>query len=141
MSFNQKAVLSITLLAAGITSAVTFVVFDPPYQTNFWIAYSALMLSEVLYGAFWIQQIGRKDAILPAALGVLGPNTAYFSFALLATLLTWLDVKYYVLLHSAGFAVFVIWHVFFRIAEHNIEEQTKNDEPETKIERAEVTWR
>jgi hypothetical protein len=40
-----------------------------------------------------------------------------------------------------GFTLFVMAHLLFRMAEHHIEEQSKDDEPEQKIERAKVTWR
>jgi hypothetical protein len=75
------------------------------------------------------------------SLAVWGVNAGYFVFALIATLLTGLDEKFYVLIHTVGFALFVMAHLFFRIVEHHIEEQSKYDEPEQKIERAKVTWR
>jgi hypothetical protein len=75
------------------------------------------------------------------SVGVWGVNAAYFIFALIATLLTGLQEKFYILLHVVGFALFVMAHLFFKIAEHHIEEQSKYDEPEQKIERAKVTWR
>ena len=49
--------------------------------------------------------------------------------------------KYYMLFHVIGFCLFVMVHLFFRMVEHHIEEQSKNDEPTQKIERAKVTWR
>lgn len=141
MSFNQKMILLLTVFFVGITSAVTFVVFEPPYSGNFFISFGALILSEVLFGAFWMQQIAKADSVLPMSLAVWGVNVGYFVFALIATLLTGLNEKFYVLIHTVGFALFVMAHLFFRIAEHHIEEQSKYDEPEQKIERAKVTWR
>lgn len=141
MSFNQKMILLLTVFFVGITSAVTFVVFEPPYSGNFFISFGALILSEILFGAFWMQQIAKADSVLPMSLAVWGVNAGYFVFALIATLLTGLDEKFYVLIHTVGFALFVMAHLFFRIAEHHIEEQSKYDEPEQKIERAKVTWR
>lgn len=141
MSFNQKMILLLTVFFVGITSAVTFVVFEPPYSGNFIISFGALILSEILFGAFWMQQIAKADSVLPMSLAVWGVNAGYFVFALIATLLTGFDEKYYALIHMVGFALFVMAHLFFRIAEHHIEEQSKYDEPEQKIERAKVTWR
>lgn len=141
MSFNQKMILLLTVFLVGITSAVTFVVFEPPYSGNFFISFGALILSEILFGAFWMQQIAKADSVLPMSLAVWGVNAGYFVFALMATLLTGFDEKFYVLIHTVGFALFVMAHLFFRIAEHHIEEQSKYDEPEQKIERAKVTWR
>lgn len=141
MSFNQKMILLLTVFFVGITSAVTFVVFEPPYSGNFFISFGALILSEILFGAFWMQQIAKADSVLPMSLAVWGVNAGYFVFALIATLLTGLDEKFYVLIHTVGFALFIMAHLFFRIAEHHIEEQSKYDEPEQKIERAKVTWR
>jgi hypothetical protein len=141
MSFNQKMILLLTVFFVGITSAVTFVVFEPPYSGNFFISFGALILSEILFGAFWMQQIAKADSVLPMSLAVWGVNAGYFVFALIATLLTGLNEKFYVLIHTVGFALFVMAHLFFRIAEHHIEEQSKYDEPEQKIERAKVTWR
>ena len=141
MSFNQKIISVITLLTVGITAAVTFTCFEPPYGGKFWISFSVLTFSQILFGAFWVQQIAKSDSVLPMSIGVWGLNLAYFVFALIATLLTGIDDKYFILLHSAGFAIFVIAHLFFRIAEHHIEEMSKDDEPEQKIERAKVTWR
>ena len=141
MSFNQKMILLLTVFFVGITSAVTFVVFEPPYSGNFFISFGALILSEILFGAFWMQQIAKADSVLPMSLAVWGVNAGYFVFALIATLLTGFDEKFYVLIHTVGFALFVMAHLFFRIVEHHIEEQSTYDEPEQKIERAKVTWR
>ena len=141
MSFNQKMILLLTVFFVGITSAVTFVVFEPPYSGNFFISFGALILSEILFGAFWMQQIAKADSVLPMSLADWGVNAGYSVFALIATLLTGFDEKFYVLIHTVGFALFVMAHLFFRIAEHHIEEQSKYDEPEQKIERAKVTWR
>ncbi len=141
MSSNQKMVSVMTVLVVGITAAITFVLFDPPYSEKFWVGFSALAFSEFLFGAFWVQQIAKSDAVLPMSIGVWGLNLCYFVFTLVATLLTGMDEKYYVLFHAVGFAVFVVAHILFRIAEHHIEELSKDDEPEQKIERANVTWR
>ena len=141
MSFNQKMISLLTVFAVGITAAVSFVFFDPPYSWKFWMSFSALLFSEILFGAFWVQQIAKADAVLPMSIGVWGLNAAYFLFALIATLFTGLDDKFFVLLHVVGFAMFVMAHLFFRMVEHHIEELSKNDEPEQRIERARVTWR
>ena len=141
MSYNQKMILLLTVFLFGITAAIAFVFFEPPYSGNFFIAFGALALSEILFGAFWMQQIAKADSVLPMSLAVWGVNAAYFVFALTATLLTGLDEKFYFLFHAVGFALFVMAHIFFRMMEHHIEEQSKNDEPEQKIERANVTWR
>lgn len=141
MSFTQKIVSLLTVFAFGITVAIAFVVFEPPYEWKFWLGFSALGFSEILFGAFWVQQIAKSDYVLPMSIGVWGLNAVYFAFALVATMLTGLDDKFYVLLHVVGFAVFVMAHLFFRMVEHHIEEQSKYDEPEQKIEKAKVTWR
>ncbi len=141
MSFNQKMVSLLTVFSVGITAAVSFVFFEPPYSWKFWTSFSALAFSEILFGAFWVQQIGKSDSVLPMSIGVWGLNAAYFLFALIATLLTGLDDKFFILLHVVGFALFVMTHLFFRMVEHHIEEQSRDDEPEQKIERAKVTWR
>lgn len=141
MSFTQKIVSLLTVFAFGITVAIAFVVFEPPYAWKFWLGFSALGFSEILFGAFWVQQIAKSDSVLPMSIGVWGLNAVYFAFALVATMLTGLGDKFYVLLHVVGFAVFVMAHLFFRMVEHHIEEQTKYDEPEQKIEKAKVTWR
>lgn len=141
MSFNQKMVSLLTVFAFGITTSVAFVFFEPPYEWKFWLGLSALGFSEILFGAFWVQQIAKADSVLPMSTGVWGLNAAYFLFALVATTLTGLGDKYYVLLHVVGFAVFTMAHLLFRMVEHHVEEQAKDDEPEQKIERAKVTWR
>ena len=141
MSFNQKMVSLLTVLAFGITVAVAFVVFEPPYSGKFWIGFSVLAFSEVLFGAFWVQQIAKADSVFPISIGVWGLNAAYFLFALIATMLTGIEDKFYILLHVVGFALFVMAHLLFRMDEHHIEELAKDDEPESEIERAKVTWR
>ena len=45
------------------------------------------------------------------------------------------------LFEVVALALFVVAHLFFRIAEHHVEEMSKGEEPEKKIERAKVTWR
>jgi hypothetical protein len=141
MSFNQKIISVLTVFAVGITVAIAFVLFEPPYEWKFWLALGALLFSEVLFGAFWVQQIAKADSVLPMSIGVWGINAAYFGFTLLATLLTGMGDKYFILLHVVGFALFTMAHLFFRMVEHHIEEQSKDEEPEQKIERAKVTWR
>lgn len=141
MSFNKKIIMLLTAFVFGITAAITFVFFEPPYTWRFWLGFSALSFSEIIFGAFWVQQISKADSVLPTSIGAWGLNAAYFVFALVATLCTGLDDKYFVLLHVIGFAVFVIVHLFFRMAEHHVEEMSKDDEPEARISRAKVTWR
>ena len=141
MSFNQKMILLLTVFAVGITAAVTFTIFNPPYSGNFILSFIVLSFSEVLFGAFWIQQISKRDAVLPMSIGVWGINMGYFLFALISTLFTGVNEKYYILLHIVGFSIFVMTHLFFRMLERHIEEHSKDDEPERRIERAKVTWR
>lgn len=141
MSFNQKIILLLTVFMVGITAAITFVLFEPPFSDNFIVSFVALAFSEVLFGAFWIQQIGKSDAVLPISIGVWAINASYFAFTLILTMLTGIEERYYMLLQIVGFSLFVMAHLFFRLFEHHIEEQSKNDEPEQKIERAKVTWR
>lgn len=141
MSFNQKSILFMTILVVCAVIAIAFILFDPPYSPNFWIGFSAIMVSLVLFGAFWIQQIAKADSVLPTAIGVWALNAVYCVFALATTVLTWMNVKYYALLHVVGFAVFVVAHLMFRMAEHHVEEMSKGDEPEQKIEKSKVTWR
>ena len=141
MSFNQKTVSVLTVFAVGITAAIALVLFEPPHEWKFWAALGALLFSEALFGAFWVQQIAKADSVLPMSIGVWAINAAYFVFTLLATLLTGMGDKYFILLHVVGFALFVMVHLFFRMVEHHIEEQSKDEEPEQKIERAKVTWR
>ena len=141
MSFNQKMILLLTAFFFGITAAITFVVFEPPYSGNFFVAFGALALSEILFGAFWMQQIAKADSVMPVSLATWGLNAVYFFFALIAKLLTDMEDKNYFLLHAVGFALLVMGHIFFRMLEHHIEVQSKDDDPEQKIERAKVTWR
>lgn len=141
MSFNQKCLAAITVLLLGITAAITFVCYEPPYSGNFWISYGVLSFSELIFGAFWIQQIGKRDSVMPISIGVWGLNAVYFLFALIATLFTHLEDKNFILVQTVGFSVFVVMHLLFRMMEHHIEEQAKEDMPEQKIERANVTWR
>ena len=44
MSFNQKMILLLTAFFLGITAAIAFVVFEPPYSGNFFVAFGALAL-------------------------------------------------------------------------------------------------
>lgn len=141
MSFNQRIILLLTVFAVGVTAAITFTMFEPPFSDNFMVSLVALAFSEVLFGAFWIQQIGKSDSVLPMSIGVWGINAGYFTFTLILTVLTGMEEKYYMLFHIVGFCLFVMVHLFFRMFEHHIEEQSKNDEPTQKIERAKVTWR
>lgn len=141
MSFNQKMIALLTTFAVGVTAVVTFVVFESPYDWKFLTGFSVLSFSEVLFGAFWIQQIGKGDSFLPFSIGIWGWNALYFVFALVATLFTGLGDKFFILLHVVGFALYVMGHLFFRIAEHHLEEQTKGDDPKIKIEKTKVTWR
>ena len=141
MSFNQKAVSAITALAVGATAAIALVAFEPPYSANFWIGFFALAASQTLFGAFWVQQIAKSGSVLPVALGVWGLNAGYFAFTLAATLMTGMAVRHYALLHVVGFTAFVMLHVLFYMAGRQVEEQSRDEGPETKIEKAKVTWR
>ena len=141
MTFNQKILALMTLIALGTTSAITFVMFEPPYVGNFWLGFGTLLFAEFLFGAFWIQQIAKADALLPVALSVWALNLAYLAFALGATCLTHLQTKHYLLLHVVAFAAFTMLHLLFRLTEHHAETMAKDDEPEKKIEKAKVSWR
>lgn len=141
MTFNQKCLAAITVLLLGITAVITFVCYDPPYSSNFWISYGVLSFSELIFGAFWIQQIGKRDSVLPISIGVWGLNAAYCLFALMATFFAHIEDKNFILVQTVGFAVFVVMHLLYRMMEHHVEEQSQDDMPERKIERAKVTWR
>ena len=68
MNFNQKMVLALTILSVGITAVITFTCVDSPHQFNFWIAFCGVLFSQIIFGAFWVQQIARADSVLPVAI-------------------------------------------------------------------------
>ena len=50
MSYNQKMLAVISVIAAGITIAISLVLFDPPYSTNFKVEVAFIVLSQILAG-------------------------------------------------------------------------------------------
>lgn len=141
MTYNQKLVSLMTFFLLGITAAITFTCFEQPLTTNFKIAAGFIFFAEFMFGGFWVQQIGKKDTVLPLSIGVWGINLGYLIVALIMSLFTSADTRYFFLFEVVALALFVVAHLFFRIAEHHVEEMSKGEEPEKKIERAKVTWR
>lgn len=141
MTYNQKLVSLMTVFLIGITAAITFTCFEMPFTTNFKIEIGFIFFAEFVLGGFWVQQIGKSDALLPLSLGNWWMNLVYFVWVLVLALFTNSETKYFFLWQIIGLTVFVVAHLFFRIVEHHVEEMTKDDEPEQKIERANVTWR
>ena len=141
MTYNQKIVSLMTVFLLGITVATVSICFDAPYSTNFKIAIGFILFAEFMLGGFWVQQIGKGDALLPLSLGNWGVNVVYLGWVLVLTLFAGCETKYFFLLQLVGLTGFVVAHLFFRIVEHHVEEMSKDDEPEQKIERAHVTWR
>ena len=141
MTYNQKIVSLATFFLMGITAVITFTCFESPFTTNFKISLGFIFFSEFILGGFWTQQIGKKDSVLPLSLGNWGINVIYFVWVLFLALFTGCQTKYFLMWHVISLSVFVVAHLFFRIAEHHVEEMSKEDEPEKRIERASVTWR
>ena len=141
MTYNQKLVSVITFFLLGITAAIIFTLYEPPFATNFKISVVFILFAELIFGAFWVQQIGKSNALLPLSIGVWGINIGYLIVVALLSFFTGVETKFFFLMHSVGLAVFVVAHLFFRMAELHVEEQSKSDLPEVKIERAKVTWR
>lgn len=141
MTYNQKIVSLMTVFLLGITVAAVSTCFDAPYSANFKISVGFILFAEFMLGGFWVQQIGKSDALLPLSLGNWGVNVVYLVWVLFLSLFTGCETKYFFLLQLVGLTGFVVAHLFFRIAEHHVEEMSKADEPEQKIERARVTWR
>lgn len=141
MTYNQKLVSLMTVFLLGTTAAVVSTCFEWPFSDNFKIALGFIFFAEFVFGAFWVQQIGKADSVLPLSLGVWAVNLVYLVWAFAATVFTGLETKYFFLMQVVGLSLFVVAHLFFRIAEHHVEEMSKDDEPKLKIERAKVTWR
>lgn len=141
MTYNQKMVSLMTVFLLGITAAITFTCFETPWTTNFTISLGFILFAEFILGGFWVQQIGKRDAVLPLSLGNWGMNVVYLVWVLVLSLFTDCETKYFFLWQIIGLSVFVVAHLFFRIAEHHVEEMSKGEEPEQKIERANVAWR
>lgn len=141
MTYNQKLLSLMTFFLVGITAAIIFTCFEQPFSMNFKIAAGFIFFSEAMFGAFWVQQIGKKDVVLPLSIGVWGINLVYLFATLIMSLFTNTDTRYFFLSEIIVLSLFVVAHLFFRIAEHHIEEMSKDDAPEQKIERAKVTWR
>jgi len=141
MSYNQKMLVAITLVATLITAAVAFVLFDPPYSTNFKVEVAFIIFSQVLAGLTLVAKFGKKDSIFPLSIGVLPINLVYVAFTLIMALFTSCQTPTFVMWHGVGFAVTVIAVIAFKMGEHHAEVQSKDDPPAQKIERADVTWR
>ena len=141
MSYNQKMLVAITLVSTLITAAVAFVLFDPPYSTNFKVEVAFIIFAQVLAGMTLVAKFGKKDSVFPFSIGVLPINLAYVAFTLFMALFTDCKTPTFVMWHGVGFALTVIVGIVFKMGEHHIEEQSKDDPPPQKIERADVTWR
>lgn len=141
MTYNQKIVSVMTVFLLGITAAITFTFFEPPFTTNFKISLGFIFFAEFMFGAFWVQQIGKSNAMLPISIGVWGINLIYLLVVFALAFFTNCETRYFSLWEVIGLAVYVVAHLFFRLAEHRVEEMSKEDVPEQKIERAKVTWR
>ena len=50
MSYSQLMIALITFIVMGITAAVSFVLFDPPYSVNFQIEVASIFLSQIFLG-------------------------------------------------------------------------------------------
>ena len=135
MSFNQKMLLGITILATAITGAIAFVLFEPPYSRNFLIEVGAVIFAEVFAGMTLVAKFGKDKAVFPFSLGVMPVTLIYFLFVLFMALFTGCETKTFVMWHGVGFAL------VFRMGERHVEAQSKDDPPAQKIERAETTWR
>ena len=79
--------------------------------------------------------------MFPFSLGVMPVTLIYFLFVLFMALFTGCETKTFVMWHGVGFALTVICCMVFRMGERHVEEQSKDDPPAQKIERAETTWR
>lgn len=141
MTYNQKLVSLMTVFLLGTTAAVVSTCFECPFSDNFKIALGFIFFAEFVFGAFWVQQIGKADSVLPLSLGVWAVNLVYLVWVFVVIFFMWLETKYFFLVQVVGLSLFVVAHLFFRIVERHIEEMAKDDEPEQKIERAKVTWR
>ena len=141
MTYNQKIVLVMTVFLLGITAAITFTFFEPPFTTNFKMSLGFIFFAELMFGAFLVQQIGKSNAMLPISIGVWGINLIYLLVVFVLAFFTNCETRYFSLWEAIGLAVYVVAHLFFRLAEHQVEEMSKEDVPEQKIERAKVTWR
>lgn len=141
MTYNQKLVSLTTAFLVGITVAIVFTCFEMPFAANFKISFGFIVFAEFMFGAFWVQQIGKSDALIPLSIGVWGINLSYLLWTLLLSLFNGCETKYFFLWQIVGLTVYVVAHLFFRMAERHVEELSKDDEPEQKIERANVTWR
>lgn len=143
MSYNQKIFAVITLIAVGVTGAVSFILFDPPYSTNFKIEVAFIVLSQLLLGMMLIAKFGKGDSDIsfsPVCF-VVPVNLLYFVFTLAMAFFTDSSTKVFALWHGVGLAVTMILGLVFQMVAHNVEEQSKNELPPQKIEHAKVTWR
>lgn len=141
MTYNQKLVSLMTAFLVGITAAIVFTCFEMPFTANFKISFGFIVFAEFMFGAFWVQQIGKSDALLPLSIGVWGVNAAYLLWTIVMSLFNDCETRYFFLWQLVGLTAYVVVHLFFRMAERHVEDLSKDDEPEQKIGRAEVTWR
>ena len=141
MTYNQKLVSLMTFFLLGGTAAITFTCFEPPFTTNFKISLGFIFFAEFMFGGFWIQQIGKKNTVLPLSIGVWGINLVYLVSVLVMALFTESETRYFFMWEVIALALFVVAHLFFRMAEHHVEEMSKDDDEDRKIERTKVTWR
>ncbi len=141
MSYNQKMLAAISGIAVLVTLAVAFVMFDPPYSQNFKVEVAFVVLSQILAGVSLVAKFGKGDSIFPFSLGSLTINVIYMVFALFMALFSDCSTAVFVLWHCVGLAVCVVLGIVFRMGEHHIAEQSKDDPPAQEIKRADVTWR
>lgn len=141
MTYNQKLVSVMTFFLLGITVAITFTCFDPPFATNFKIAIGFIFFAEFMFGGFWVQQIGKSDSVLPLSIGAWGIDLVYLLVVFVMTFFTNSEPRYFFLWEVVLLVIFAAIHLFFRMAEHHVEEASKCEEPEQTIERVKVNWR
>ena len=141
MSYNQKMLAVISVIAAGITIAISLVLFDPPYSTNFKVEVAFIVLSQILSGMTLVAKFGKGDAVFPFSIGVFAINLAYVAFTLFMALFADCQTKTFVMWHGVGLAMSVVAGLFFRMGERHIEQQSKDDPPAQEIKRSDVTWR
>lgn len=141
MTFNRLAAAAVTAIAAALTLAAAFVCFEAPYTANFGFSLGAIVLSELLFGAFFIGLTFKSASSAPVSAGGWIANFLYLLFTLCAAFLTWMEVKYFVLLQAAGLSAFAVLKIMLLTAERHAAAQSKDDPPPAKIERAKPEWR
>ena len=141
MSYSQLMIALITFIVMGITAAVSFVLFDPPYSVNFQIEVASIFLSQILLGLTFAAKFGKDNSSFPFSLGLLPVNVLYFAFTVIMALFADLQTKVFLLWHGVGLAVTTILCVAFQMCKHHVDEQSKEDPSSREIEPAKVTWR